>query len=714
MLRLSLIIFSLFLSSTTCFAVQLIVGGGITGQQTVVRVTYSEGGVIGNFKIRLFDELTPETVTNFLNYSNSTTINGGSYDNSFIHRNAKNRFGQNFVLQGGGFSFDQNAGAFEYDSLTDSYTGGLQEVVEDGTIENDFNVSNTRGTIAMAKIGGRFNDADGNPVIGNACTVEGPNCVLIAGTGPDTATSQWFINLKDNADLLDDQNGGFTVFGEVLADSMPIVDGLAATPNFNFESDLDDIPGFAQLPLTNYTAGDAVTDNNLIKINSIEEVFKITSDIEFDDIDINTTSNSTITIENTGNSSFTIGNIADVNSLVAPFSIVQNDCENITLNVASLCDIVIRFAPTVIGDFSDDFNIELDGLSISYSFGVHATSGLLNAPDITANPTTGDFGDVELFDPISGTKKQIVLNIKNDGVDDLVISSLDFQVTSGLSSAFQIINNCTGAFAVLATGESCVIPINFVGTEVGLHSFILTVISNDPDELRLDIPISANAELDFDNVLEAVEDASPNNGDGNFDGLLDSRQSTVVSIPNASGDYFTLMTDNNNISNMVVTDMISFGVLEDGAGVEDGVISFELNNLALGAIVRVGLIVPEGYKLDDYRLLTLDTNTNTSLWSDFVFNAPGAVVVRDAIFTESDGTRSSRDIISIFLEDGGVGDTDLVADGVITSRALLLMQENNSGSGGSTGAFNVLFLFILSMCIVSLRRSKHLQYVKHE
>ena len=58
-------------------------------------------------------------------------------------------------------------------------------------IRNEFGLSNQAGTIAMAKLGG----------------------------DPNSATSQWFVNLKDNSGPppeLDTQNGGFTVFGQAL------------------------------------------------------------------------------------------------------------------------------------------------------------------------------------------------------------------------------------------------------------------------------------------------------------------------------------------------------------------------------------------------------------------------------------------------------------------------------------------------------------------
>ena len=39
---------------------------------------------------------------------------------------------------------------------------------------------------------------------------------------PNSATNQWFINLGNNSTNLDVQNGGFTVFGQVIGNGMDV------------------------------------------------------------------------------------------------------------------------------------------------------------------------------------------------------------------------------------------------------------------------------------------------------------------------------------------------------------------------------------------------------------------------------------------------------------------------------------------------------------
>ena len=132
---------------------------------------------LGTVEINLYDNATPATVTNFLNY-----VNSGAFTDSIFHRSVPG-----FVIQGGGFITDINA--------------QVSEIMTNPAVTNEPVYSNVRGTIAMAKLG---ND-------------------------PNSATSQWFINLANNAANLDDQNGGFTVFGEVTA-GMDVVDTIAGLP----------------------------------------------------------------------------------------------------------------------------------------------------------------------------------------------------------------------------------------------------------------------------------------------------------------------------------------------------------------------------------------------------------------------------------------------------------------------------------------------------
>jgi peptidyl-prolyl cis-trans isomerase A (cyclophilin A) len=138
----------------------------------------------------------------------------------------------NFIIQGGGFVY---TGPIDVNSFSlDSISTGTPVV-------NDPKLSNVRGTIAMAKT-----------------------------SNPDSATSQWFINLSNNANSLDvaSNSGGFTVFGQVVDDGMQVVDAIAALSLLNGGG------AFSELPIQSYTQTDfdndvLITDDNLAFISDV-------------------------------------------------------------------------------------------------------------------------------------------------------------------------------------------------------------------------------------------------------------------------------------------------------------------------------------------------------------------------------------------------------------------------------------------------------------
>ncbi|MGL1957146.1 MAG: peptidylprolyl isomerase [Colwellia sp.] len=148
----------------------------------------------GNFQVNLFDKTTPKTVENFLTY-----VDEQSYTNSVVHR-----VSSNFVVQGGGYSFE---GAWPLSRLT-----------ANDSVINEPVYSNVQGTIAMAKLSSDIN----------------------------SATNQWFFNLVDNSNL-DTQNGGFTVFGQVIGDGMTVINKIA---NLN----LCNNGGLLGIPMVDYTS----------------------------------------------------------------------------------------------------------------------------------------------------------------------------------------------------------------------------------------------------------------------------------------------------------------------------------------------------------------------------------------------------------------------------------------------------------------------------
>ena len=178
---------------------------------------------VGEIDMELFDTDTPLTVANFLSY-----VNARRYNQSFIHRSVPG-----FVIQGGGFGLNGTT---------------VLPVPTNAAVPNEPGISNLRGTVAMAKL----------------------------GDNPDSATSQWFINLEDNAENLDAQNGGFTVFGRVVGNGMAVADRIAAFATYNATAKLGG--AFGALPLQSAD----LTINNLILFSIVRALPAGTVVREFD------------------------------------------------------------------------------------------------------------------------------------------------------------------------------------------------------------------------------------------------------------------------------------------------------------------------------------------------------------------------------------------------------------------------------------------------
>jgi peptidyl-prolyl cis-trans isomerase B (cyclophilin B) len=128
---------------------------------------------LGSITLELFEDKAPVTVKNFLDY-----VAAGHYDGTVFHRVI-----EGFMVQGGGFD------------------ASLKQKPTRASIKNESSngLSNTRGTVAMART-----------------------------SVPDSATSQFFINVVDNGFLDRAQAAdrvGYCVFGKVVS-GMDVVDKI--------------------------------------------------------------------------------------------------------------------------------------------------------------------------------------------------------------------------------------------------------------------------------------------------------------------------------------------------------------------------------------------------------------------------------------------------------------------------------------------------------
>ncbi|MFN3862346.1 MAG: peptidylprolyl isomerase [Roseateles sp.] len=137
----------------------------------------------GEIVVELYDSYAPQTVANFYKY-----VAAGFYTNTLIHR-----VDRDFVVQGGGY----RSGMVE--------TAPLYAPIP---LESNNNLSNLRGTIAMAR-----------------------------RSEPNSATSQFFFNVVDNTglDYQSAANPGYAVFGRIIS-GLNTLDAINVVPVYRYSS----------------------------------------------------------------------------------------------------------------------------------------------------------------------------------------------------------------------------------------------------------------------------------------------------------------------------------------------------------------------------------------------------------------------------------------------------------------------------------------------
>ena len=182
--------------SATPWLRRTVLGLGVIGLLSVTALAQAAGPTVkfqtslGEFVVEVYPDKAPKTVENFLQY-----VKDKHYDGTIFHRVIGN-----FMVQGGGYIF----------SLSEKSTRGPIPLEANNGLTND------RGTIAMARIG-----------------------------NPNSATSQFFINVVDNPGLNAPKpdGHGYAVFGKVVS-GMDIVDKIRNAPTTSKGV-------FQNLPVTN-------------------------------------------------------------------------------------------------------------------------------------------------------------------------------------------------------------------------------------------------------------------------------------------------------------------------------------------------------------------------------------------------------------------------------------------------------------------------------
>jgi peptidyl-prolyl cis-trans isomerase A (cyclophilin A) len=175
---------------------------------------------LGSFQVELFDSVAPNTVANFLEY-----VTRGLYEGAVIHRVEGLPDGKGgltpFVVQGGRF-YPLPDGKTDVPLVPQLH----DEPFNNPVLKNEFiGTKNLRGTISMT----------------------------LSGSNVDSATNEWFINLRDNSATFDPNK--VVVFGEVTASGMDVVDALFSIQTYNFSVPFQALPLLPTYPVSDYFNG---------------------------------------------------------------------------------------------------------------------------------------------------------------------------------------------------------------------------------------------------------------------------------------------------------------------------------------------------------------------------------------------------------------------------------------------------------------------------
>lgn len=409
--------------------------------------------------LELFSDVTPITVNNFLNY-----VTSGKYDGSFITRSVSG-----FILQSGRYTFRPPTPDNFLRPISENTGLALVPLESSSPVKNEYpltTLTNVRGTISMAKL----------------------------SHNPDSATNEWFINLADNRENLDNQNGGFTVFGRVIDNGMTIADEISYFPKHATIQNVIN-SSFSALPVVNYSLGDGILQENLVMISDAtiitRPILSFSPNANTFPLDITGDASGSlqvITFTNTGNETLTISPIS--NTLSAEFTIESNNCNNkvllpISTNPDSSCDLSIRFIATTESVINNSLDISYFSISSNYTVTLELTAEGVPATallDVSEPKSTACY--IDEFDIVvnanlcflttdQGGADSKTLIIKNKGGSDLTINSLSIDNTVDFSDDA----GCTSS-TVLAFNESCNLILTFAPKSVANFTATLDISSS--------------------------------------------------------------------------------------------------------------------------------------------------------------------------------------------------------------------------------------------
>ncbi len=491
-----------------------------------------------------------------------------------------------------------------------------------------------------------------------------------------STTSAWATGISAGPADESDQTLTFNVSNDNtdLFSAQPSVDG--ATGDLSF-TPAENANGVAVVTVS-------VTDDGAINLTSPDQTFTITVNGVNDAPELSVPSGQSV--DEDGGLTFSAANgnaitLTDVDAGASEMSVAMAASSTLDLGTTTGLTITsgadgsseIAFTGTLA-----EINAALDGLT--YSPSLNQTSGASLSISVSDEGNTGSGG--ELSD-----SKTITITI--EAVNDAPVAGDDAATTfTNTLVTINVLVNDTDqegdalevtAVSVPANGTA---TLNGDGTIdympdssfEGTDTFTTTISDGNGGTDTSTTTITVNGPgPDGDGVPDATEDGAPNGGDGDNNGVLDSEENNVTSVPIAAGDnvgdYVTVVSDpSTELTQVVSADLPSPETAPDGVGII-GSLSFNVVNLTVGQATVVTLILPRGVVAISYYKFGPTAADPADHWYEFLFDGTvGAIIFPETV--------SDPPMIELHLTDGLLGDADLTANGVIDDPGAPIFTSN--------------------------------------
>ena len=189
-------------------------------------------------------------------------------------------------------------------------------------------------------------------------------------------------------------------------------------------------------------------------------------------------------------------------------------------------------------------------------------------------------------------------------------------------------------------------------------------------------------DFDSDGISDGEENAGPNNGDGDSNGILDMNENTVTSLLNFSlTDYVTIKTSAGKLASCEAVDNPSAGDAPSNTNFPWGFFNFTINGVGAGNPTTVTLYLPTGAAPDTYYKYGPPTPGNPDAWYEFLDDG-------QAPPTGPTGATINSNVVTLEFVDGSRGDDTGVDNSIVDQGGPATVTPPVAvGGGGGGGCF---------------------------